>query len=374
MKITKNIFLLLVIFYFSFSCIKVHKTSNSNLNRGILTLLWLTRKPVCTVSTFAGSGSYGHTDGTGTAASFGYPYGVTVDSNGNVYVADPDRIRKISSLGVVTTLAGSGNNGSNDGAGTAASFNNPHGVAVDTSGNIYVADTANNKIRKITSTGNVTTLAGSGSSGSTDGAGTVANFNMPSGVAVDISGNVYVTDTYSYKIRKITGDGIVTTLAGSGSYGYTDGTGIAASFRYPYGVTVDNNGNVYVADYESYRIRKITSTGIVTTIAGPDFIGSGFRSGTIGGTLWPLGVTVDSNGNVYATDETHNSIEKITPSGEFTILAGKYNASSGDKKGSIDGIGTAASFNYPSGIAIDNSGNIFIADTNNNKIRKMVCQ
>ena len=337
-------------------------------------MLWLTRKPVCTVSTFAGSGSYGHTDGTGTAASFGYPYGVTVDSNGNVYVADPDRIRKISSLGVVTTLAGSGNNGSNDGAGTAASFNNPHGVAVDTSGNIYVADTANNKIRKITSTGNVTTLAGSGSSGSTDGAGTVANFNMPSGVAVDISGNVYVTDTYSYKIRKITGDGIVTTLAGSGSYGYTDGTGIAASFRYPYGVTVDNNGNVYVADYESYRIRKITSTGIVTTIAGPDFIGSGFRSGTIGGTLWPLGVTVDSNGNVYATDETHNSIEKITPSGEFTILAGKYNASSGDKKGSIDGIGTAASFNYPSGIAIDNSGNIFIADTNNNKIRKMVCQ
>ncbi len=363
-------------FCFSFSCLKFQKTSNSDLNRGILSLLWLTRKPVCTVSTFAGSGSYGHTDGTGTAASFGYPYGVTVDSNGNVYVANTQsfKIRKINSVGVVTTLAGSGSIGSSDGTSMTASFNFPHGVAVDTSGNVYVADTVNNKIRKITSTGNVTTLAGSGSSGSTDGVGTVANFNQPSGVAVDTSGNVYVTDTYSYKIRKITADGFVTTLAGSGSYGDTDGTGIAASFRYPYGVTVDKNGNVYVADTESYRIRKITSTGIVTTIAGPDFIGSGFRSGTIGGTLWPLGVTVDSNGNVYATDETHNSIEKITPSGEFTILAGKYNASSGDKKGSIDGIGTAASFDYPSGIAIDNSGNIFIADTNNNKIRKMVCQ
>ena len=214
------------------------------------------------VTTFAGSGSAGSADGTGTAASFYKPSGVAVDGSGNVYVAEyyNHLIRKITSAGVVTTLAGSGSAGSANGTGTAASFYRPYGVAVDGNGNVYVADYYNHLIRKITSAGVVTTLAGSGSQGSADGTGTAASFYNPSGVAVDGSGNVYVADRSNHLIRKITSADVVTTLAGSGSQGSANGTGTAASFTLPYGVAVDASGNVYVADSGNNLIRKIATT------------------------------------------------------------------------------------------------------------------
>ena len=211
------------------------------------------------VSTLAGSTS-GYTDGTGTSAQFDYPIGVAVDGAGNVYVADGynHRIRKITTSGVVSTLAGSGTSGYTDGTGTSAQFDYPTGVAVDGAGNVYVADQVNHRIRKITTSGVVSTLAGSGTSGYTDGTGTSAQFSYPTGVAVDGAGNVYVADYDNHRIRKITASGVVSTLAGSGTYGYTDGTGTSAKFYYPTGVAVDGAGNVYVADQYNHRIRKIT--------------------------------------------------------------------------------------------------------------------
>ncbi len=231
-------------------------------------------------------------------------------------MADTDNhtIRKITSAGVVTTLAGSaGISGSADGTGSAARFNNPNGVAVDGSGNVYVADTCNHTIRKITSAGVVTTLAGSaGSSGSADGTGSAARFNYPYGVAVDGSGNVYVADTNNHTIRKITSAGVVTTLAGSaGSSGSADGTGSAARFNYPYGVAVDGSGNVYVADTANHTIRKITSAGVVTTIGGT----AGVMAGTdgVGGSAqfaYPWGVAVSTAGVLYVADSCNNRISR----------------------------------------------------------------
>jgi sugar lactone lactonase YvrE len=317
----------------------------------------------CIVSTLAGSGSSGSADRTGNEASFNLPQNLAVDSIGNVYVADSwnYKIRKITSAGVVTTLAGSGVSGSEDGTGTAASFRGPGGVAVDSNGNVYVAD--NLKIRKITSTGNVTTFAGSGVSGSEDGTGTAASFNSPSGVAVDKNGNVYVADSWSHKIRKITPEGVVTTFAGSGVLGSEDGTGTAASFNSPSGVAVDKNENVYVADSSNNKVRKITPAGAVTTLAGSGRKGS--RDGTAANFNYPNGVAVDSIGNVYVVDSGNYKIRKVTPAGVATTLAGS------GVEGSEDGTGTAASFSWFSGLALDSSGNVYVADANNNLIRKI---
>ena len=214
--------------------------------------------------TLAGfAGSPGSVDGTGSAARFSLPYSVAADSAGNVYVADYDNstIRKISSGGVVTTLAGlAGNNGSADGTGSAARFYGPTGVAVDSAGNIYVADSNNQTIRKITSGGVVTTLAGlAGVAGSADGTGSAARFNEPFGVVMDGTGNIYVGDQNNHTVRKITSNGIVTTLAGlAGNPGSVDANGSAARFDHPGGVAVDSASNVYVADTGNDTIRKIT--------------------------------------------------------------------------------------------------------------------
>jgi serine/threonine-protein kinase len=267
------------------------------------------------VTTLAGSGAIGATDATGTAASFNSPAGVAVDAAGNVYVADTfnNNIRKITSAGVVTTLAGSGTVGAVDATGTAASFFNPFGVAVDAAGNVYVGDYNNHKIRKITSAGVVTTLAGSGTVGAVDATGTAASFYQPAGVAVDAAGNVYVADGSNHKIRKITSAGVVTTLAGSGTIGAVDATGTAASFKYPYGIAVDAAGNVYVGDSNNHKIRKITSAGVVTTLAGSGAIGATDATGTAASFNFPYGVAVDAAGNAYVADYGNNKIRKIIP-------------------------------------------------------------
>ena len=319
------------------------------------------------VTTLAGSGTAGSADGTGSDASFRNPYTVALDASGNVYVADRgnNMIRKISPAGVVTTLAGSATAGSADGTGSTASFNNPYGVAVDASGNVYVADGNNNMIRKITPAGMVTSLAGSTTAGSADGTGAAAAFNSPSGIAVDASGNVYVADASNHMIRKITPAGVVTTLAGSPTPGRADGTGAAASFYGPTGVAVDAGGNLYVAERYNHTIRKITPAGVVTTLAGSGTTGKADGTGSAASFRNPSALAVDAGGNLYVADSSNSMIRKITPAGMVTTLAGSGTA------GRADGAGPAASFRSPLGVAVDTSGDLYVADTSNNMIRKI---
>jgi serine/threonine-protein kinase len=319
-------------------------------------------------TTFAGSGAPGAADGTGTAASFNNPVGITADAFGNVYVADYDnhKIRKITAAGVVTTLAGNGFAGNADGVGTAASFNYPSGVAVDASGNIYVADWLSHKIRKITPAGVVSTFAGDGLQNSDDGPGTTASFDHPSAVAIDTSGNIYVADYENHKIRKITAAGMVSTLAGSGSLGSADGPGNVASFTFPSGVAVDASGNVYVADWYFNKIRKITPAGVVSTFAGDGTAGATDGTGIAASFNRPEGVVADASGNIYVADRLNHKIRKITTTGLVSTLAGSGST------GATDGPGTTVSFNAPFGVAVDASGNVYVADLGNNKIRKII--
>lgn len=320
-----------------------------------------------TVTTLAGSGNSGYAEGTRTAASFSSPHGVAVDSAGNVYVADfgNHRIRKISPIGEVVTLAGSGNSGYIDGIGTAASFSYLEDIAVDRAGNVYVADRDNHRIRKISPIGVVTTLAGSGNRGFADGLGISASFDVPTSVSVDVAGNVYVADLYNHCIRKISPAGLVTTFAGSGSNGYVDAMGSAASFSNPNGVAVDEAGNVYVSDRNNNRIRKISPAGMVTTLAGSGIYGFADGIGAAARFNGPLGVAVDGDGNVYVADEGNNRIRKISPSGLVTTIAGSGN------EGYTDGEGTAASFKYLNNVALDRFMNVYVADAGNHVIRKI---
>jgi hypothetical protein len=337
------------------------------------------------VTTLAGTaGMSGSTDGTGAAARFWLPSAVAADGAANVYVADSDNhnVRKITPAGVVTTLAGSATvTGSADGTGAGASFDNPSGATADNAGTVFVADAFNNVIRSITPAGRVRTLAGTaGRFGTTDGAGAAARFSFPSGVATDSAGNVYVadsgvwtgglgeTDFGNHVIRRITPAGVVTTLAGTaGMAGSTDGTGVAARFNTPLGVATDSAGNVYVADTYNSTIRKITPAGVVTTLAGTAQV-TGSSDGTGAGALfnYPTGVAVDGEDNVYVADSRNDTIRKISPAGAVTTLAGMPGMT-----GSTDGTGAAARFDSPSGVAADSAGNVYLADTNNSTIRKI---
>lgn len=318
------------------------------------------------VTTLAGSApTVGSANGAGADARFNFPQSVAPDGLGNVYVADASNhvIRKIDSAGNVTTFAGTvgttGSPASSDGPAAGAKFNNPAGVATDSANNVYVADMGNNAIRKLTiAGGNVTvsTLAGStagssGASGYVDDSGTTARFSAPTGLAVDSSGNVYVADRGNQVIRKITSAGVVTTLAGyPGSQGNVDGTGFDARFGNPSDVAVDSHGNVYVADRSNAQLRKITSAGVVTTV---------LYEGNLS-----LGVGVDADDNVYASG-SFGVVFKITPTGTVTAIAGLAGNS-----GSADGVGNAVRFNGGWGVKVDGAGNVYLADGSNNTIRK----
>jgi sugar lactone lactonase YvrE len=274
------------------------------------------------------------------------------------------------------------NSGSVDGTGANALFFEPVGVASDHEGNVYVGDSANHTIRKITSAGVVTTLAGlAGNYGSADGAGSGAQFTYPAGVTVDHDGNVYVADSGNDTIRQVTPSGVVTTLAGLAGYvGAADGTRVEARFNAPLAVAVDGAGNVFVSDAFNCTIRKVTTSpppaGVVTTLAGSpngcctsagglncvgvDGIGSAARF------VGPDGLAVDDAGNIYVADD--NAIRKVTPAGVVTTLAGSKSSTS---FGSADGTGSAASFGGTTGVAVDAQGDVYVADEFNGLIRKV---
>ena len=322
--------------------------------------------PTYVVSTLAGNGTHGFADGNSTNAQFNLPAGAALDASGNVYIGDylNHRIRKIDTQGTVTTLAGS-TVGFTNAIGASAQFNLPAGVAVDSSGNVYVADSGNHRIRAITSGGTVSALAGNGIAGFTDGNSASAQFHSPLGVAVDSSGNVYVADSGNHRIRTITSGGTVSTLAGNGTSGFVEGNGTSAQFNNPQGLAVDSSGNIYVADSGNHRIRKITSAGNVTTLAGNGSAGFADGNGTSAQFNNPEGVAVDPNGNLYVSEFDGCRIRKITSIGGVTTVAGNGICVV------VDGQGLAAGLDKPWGIAVDSSGYLFVADHYGQRIRKI---
>jgi serine/threonine-protein kinase len=319
------------------------------------------------VTTLAGTGAMGVVNGRGTSAAFSNMMGIAVDDRGNIYVADSrnNMIRKISADGMVTTIAGSGLAGSADGKGTAASFFYPEGVAVDRNGNLYVADTHNSLIRKISPDGIVTTLAGQRIYHTIPGMDTIARFDNPAGIAVDPSGYVFVADCGNDLIRKISPDGKVQNIAGIGKKGSKDSSSLNASFYLPGGIALDSIGNIYVADTYNNMIRKISSTGFVTTIAGRTWAGNSNGKGSNASFSHPAGIAVGSGGYIYVADVGNNRIRMISPEGLVTNFAGS------GSRGSTNGRDTIASFFRPYGVAADKSGNIYVADYLNNLIRKI---
>lgn len=322
--------------------------------------------PDGTVSTLAGTGVAGFADGPGQTAQFKGPWGLGVDSDGNLYVADTGnlRIRKITPEGLVSTVAGSGQWGFADGPGAAARFAGPIGLVVDPLKNVFVADQWNNRIRRVSPDGTVSTVAGSGDPGYLDGPASMAQFSQPTAVGLDAAGNLYVAEGSNSRIRKISG-GVVSTLAGSGpapGIGSVDGPKTVARFLGPAGIAVGSSGDAYVADSSSARLRKVTADGTVTTVAGTQ---PGYQDGP-GGTAQfrrPTGVTVSGAAALYVADQGDHRIRKISPDGTVTTLAGTGTA------GYRDGGGSNAQFSSPTGVALDKAGNVLVADRDNNRIR-----
>jgi len=331
-----------------------------------------------TISTIAGSGgfSYSGDGGPATAAQLNAPEAVAVDVSGNVYIADTANnvVRQVSTKGVISTIAGNGTAGfgGDGGAATSAQLSAPQGLAVDASGNIFVADTANARVRKI-SGGTITTVAGSGTQGySGDGAAaTSAQLNTPVGLAVDKSGNVYIADVDDSVVRKVSTGGTITTVAGNGSQGYSGDTGPAASamLNGPEGVAVDASGNLYISDTLNGVIRKVTASGTISTVAGNGIDGYSGDGGPATSAEFgsPVGIVVDISGSLYIADSGAR-IRKVFTSGIITTIAGSgVRGYSGD-----GGVATAATMNGAAGLAVDSTGDIFIADAVNNAVRELV--
>jgi len=323
------------------------------------------------VSTLAGGGE-DPADEWGSTAQFRYPGGIAIDAAGTLYVADTDknRIRKVTPKGEISTFAGHGATGS---------LTLPVGIVIDKMGNLYVAETFSYCISKVTPRGEVSTLVGDREDGElfADGDSSVARFHEPTGIVLDETGNLYVTDTGNHRIRKVTREGEVSTLAG-GERGYADGLGSAARFDLPTGITMDAEGNLYVADTFNHRIRKITPRGEVSTLAGGGL--SGYEKGSFADGEGqnarfnePHGIAIDAMGNLYVTDSWNHRIRKVTPRGKVSTLAGS-GATGPYTRGFADGEGQNAQFTYPTGIAIDAAGNLYVADTWNSLIRKISFQ
>jgi len=313
------------------------------------------------VSTLAG-GIPGDADGQGTAAKFDTPSHMTMDSQGNIYVSDfsNHKVKIIGPNADVATLAGS-TFGFADGTGTLAKFEQPTGIVMDEVGNIFVADRNNHRIRKIHPSGEVSTIAG-GEKGFADGIGTAAQFDNPNGLAIDKDANLYVADAGNHKIRKISPLGEVSTVAGSEA-GFEDGTWIDAKFNGPKAIVVDQESNLYVADEKNNSIRKITPDGMVTTLTGGT---EGFQDGVLAEAKFhgPTGLAIDTLGNMYVAEFGNHKIRKIATSGVVSTLAG-------GEEGFADGAGDTAQFDSPFGILLAPDGTLYVGDSGNFRIRKI---
>lgn len=318
-----------------------------------------------TVSTFAGLAPASAAltlDGTGTQARFRDIGGMVVARDGTVYIADRSDavIRKIAPSGVVSTFAGAiGQRGGGDGPASAARFWYPQGLAIDASGNLYVADTGGYTIRKIAADGTVSTLAGTfGSSGEADGTGAAARFQSPTGIALDSAGNLFVTDWSNHTIRKISPDRVVTTFAGLAGWSETrNGSRTDARLSYPYGIAIDSAGNIYFSQSTSAIIRKISSAGTVSTLAGSGSFGAVDATGTQASFRGPRHLATDSGGNVFVADSGNGLLRKISSTGAVTTIAGLI-----DAPGSSDGSGDNARFIQPDALAIDSTGALYVGD------------
>ncbi|WP_411274836.1 MBG domain-containing protein [Daejeonella sp.] len=327
---------------------------------------WLKLHSDPQVRILAGSETAGSANGTGNTARFFAPYALASDSKGTTYVADQvdNRIRKISPKGEVTTLAGSLAAGFANGTGVEARFDTPSGIAVDHHGYVYISDQQNHSIRRISPVGVVSTLAGGQTPGYVDGDAFAARFNSPAGISVDLRGFVYVADRGNNRIRMISPEGKVSTLAGSGQAGFAEGKGKLAKFNTPTGIAVDRSGNIYVTDQVNNRIRKISAEGEVSTFAGTGEFefrdGEGIKSAF----KYPSGIVADSVGNLYVTDQLNHRIRRISPSGK--VISITVSGEDDVKKGK-----TASNLNNPTGICLNNDGNVLVADYHNYNVKEI---
>ncbi|MFI5096581.1 MAG: NHL repeat-containing protein [Candidatus Acidiferrales bacterium] len=322
------------------------------------------------IYTVAGTGVSGYTGDGGPAqsAELNSPYGVSIDALGNIYIADTGNrvIRKVDSSGKITTIAGNGNQGYNgDGMpAVSAALYAPYRVVADRAGNVYIADYYNNRIRKVDTSGTITTVAGTGTQGyNGDGIpASTAQLNFPSAVAVDASGNIYIADTWNNLIRKIDTSGMISTIAGTGFPGVLGDGGPATSAQVyqPIGLAVDSLGNVYIADFGNSKIRKVDTSGTINTIAGTGSIGNSGDGGpaTAAFLNQPTGVAVDRAGNVYIADNQNSRVRKVDTSGTITTIV------------STSTSGISALF-FPEDVAVDAAGHVYIADNNNMRILEL---
>ncbi len=325
-----------------------------------------------TINEFGGDG------GPAGSAKLNSPRSVTIDPTGNLYVADTQnqRVRKVTPAGIITTVAGNGTRGFSGDGGLAitAALADPYGVAVDAAGNLYIGDTGNHRIRKVTPEGVITTVAGNGSEGFSGDGGPATSATMsPMGLAFDAAGSLYVAD--AGRVRKITPEGVISTVAGIGIRGLSGDGGPATSARLgPHDLAFDTAGNLYVSDTRNCRIRKITPSGVITTVAGSgtgDWGSGGYdgdgRQATLALLCEPYGIAVDSAGSLFIGDNCNHRVRKVTSGGIIkTVVGNSYNGFSGD-----GGPETSAQVYYPYGVATDSSGNLYIADSSNNRIRKV---
>lgn len=334
-----------------------------------------------TIETFAGNGSTGYSDGGGvcTNAEFNHPWGITFDASGNLYIADHvnSAIRRVNASNAICTYAGTtsfGYSGDN-GPATAATMLRPSGLAVSSAGDLFLADGWDNRIRKVGADGVITTFGGTGIAGyaGDGGQATAAMFDHPTGLALDVAGNLYVADSGNHVVRKITPAGIVSTYAGNGHEGYSGdgGPATAAQLFEPRGVAMDATGNLYITDIAN-MVRKVTPAGIITTFAGTGMGGYSGDDGpaTAAQLLTPNSVAFDKVGNVYISDENNHAIRKVNSAGIITTIAGTGTAGYSGNGGPA----SYANFYRPMGIAFDTSGNLYIADYINSVIRRIGMQ
>ena len=328
-----------------------------------------------TLSVIAGTGTDGSpTAGPATSSQLNQPYGVALDASGNVYIADSENnvIERVAPSGTLSIIAGNGTAGpptAGPAPATGSNLNGPSGVAVDSVGNVYIADAANHVIEKVTPSGTLSVIAGTGEQGSpTAGPATSSSFDYPTGVAVDASNNLYVADLFNNVVEKITPSGTLSIFAGTGTSGVpTAGKATSSQLSYPQGVAVDSTGNLYIADTGNNVVEKVTSSGTLSIIAGNGTRGHPTAGPATSSNLnGPSGVAVDFAGNVVIADRDNNVVEKVTPSGTLSVIAG-----TGEPGSPTAGPATSSSFNYPTGVAVDASGNVYIADENNYLIEKV---